>query len=178
MWVNALGIITGMANKMLFGNRTMMQFIREAMGNIQKTLDRKASIALARIIWSSPFPTFFCCCGLNIMPKGNDWILETRTRLAMSRNKGGWFPLDSSAMVTSHLCQWCWLTTTTLTKAIGNIVRDIIGLHKNLHFLCHVPGRLQRRWDNFIGLLQSILPHLNEWDNNPETFCCLHGLKL
>lgn len=106
---------------------------------------------------SSPRPTFVWAKFINALPE----IFFGRE----PRHKGVVVPADISHWLAFFPSlagalmgrKFGLLSATTLTVAIGNIVRGIIGVHRELTFLVSNPGALARRCPVFLSVVTGVI---------------------
>lgn len=139
-----------MSNNHAIGDGTIMQFVGKAVGVNCLAVYPKFAIASSHVR-AHPLPTLVGAALVYLLPKTDDRINAP----VVAGNKAFRLALDPSISGAGLERNWGELSTTTLAITIGNfvggVVRGIMGLHRNLSFLCQVPGRYQRRWDNCVS---------------------------
>lgn len=115
-----------------------------------------------------PLPAFIGSAYVNLFPKARHEIAAR----GMTSNKTQWFAFDDAELAMRSWRESSFFATTTVAITVRDFVRGIIGVHKNLHFLCQASERLATLPRRFAFNFRSfILPHLNEYGN-------VHGRDL
>lgn len=154
--IAARGIVAFMASNQAIGNWAMRQFVSDTMRQegLTATANMDSSIAHA-ICAALPFPAIIGAKYLHARPESiGDWA-ETGI---VPMNVTKWFALHMAAPVFVSCRNASLFAATAVAITVGNVVRGIMGLHKNLLILVPSPRTLARRWDNFIGCYSSIIP--------------------
>lgn len=141
--INTRGIVARVTNICARGYRPIVQFVRKTVCAV-KSLPSPERPVSARLLSSLPRPTIIRAALVYLFPEAVGG--GARPKMVM---------VDESALSRRELGYGNGLSTSTFTQLWG-----IIGVHENLHFSCHVPGRYQRRWDNFIGCYRSIVAQI------------------
>lgn len=141
--INARRIVARVTDIRVRGDRAIVQFVRKAMRAILFFASPERSVS-SRLFGPLPQPTIIWAALVHLFPE----TIGGRARLNV-------VILDESSLPRRKLGSGERLPTSTFAQFWG-----IIGAHENLHFSCHVPGRYQRRWDNFIGCYRSILAQM------------------
>lgn len=148
------GIVATMTNKHAFGNRAIMKFIGDTMGKgsrIRTHSNKTISLFAAR---TCPEPTSISF--VNFDPKSfRQWFIGLMTWFAasvMTVNKSSRLAFNISFFAICKSRNRCGQSTTAFAEFYRGLVRGMIVHSKfSLLELAHVPSRLQRCWDNFIG---------------------------
>lgn len=150
-------IIAFVADVQAFRDWAIRQYPCDTVGG--SGLLVKSGVPVALVISATlPFPTIVWAENFYLCPKMfRDGGRATETCM-VSMNEAKRFALYLAALVCVSCRNLRLLSATAMAITVGNIIRGIMGLHKNLHFLCHVPGCYQHRWDNFIGCYSFIIP--------------------
>jgi hypothetical protein len=143
--INTGGIIAAMADKHIFGNRAIVEFIGNAMsiGSWRGTHGNESITFCAK--GTSPDPT---AIGLvDFAPKA---LCERFSKLMTwnIKNRLTYYPSQRGDGLARSVC---FSATAAMTITVGNIVRGMIGVHENLHFSAKPPNDSPRCGGNFIG---------------------------
>lgn len=154
--IDARRIVARVTDIRVRGDRAIVQFVRKAMRAILFFASPERSVS-SRLFGPLPQPTIIWAALVHLFP-------ETISRWARALM----MMIDESSLPRRELGGGNGLAASTFAQFCG-----IIGVHENLRFSCHVPGRYQRRWDNFIGCYRSILAQTGSGDK----YCTavLHG---
>lgn len=141
--IDARRIVARVTDIRVRGDRAIVQFVRKAMRAILFFASPERSVS-SRLFGPLPQPTIIWAALVHFFP-------ETISRWARALM----MMINESSLPRRELGGGNGLSASTFAQFWG-----IIGVHENLHFSCHVPGRYQRRWDNFIGCYRSILAQM------------------
>lgn len=131
-------IIAFMANQHAFGDWSIGQFVRESMRrNVSRVVFELAIAAAAFVAFATkPEPTVIQSASIHHCPKS---IFRLGHASAMAAKKLTGLALDPFVAFIVAWRNSCLLSTTAMAKAVGNIKRGIMGLHKKFTFLVSRP---------------------------------------
>jgi hypothetical protein len=120
--IHTRSIVALVTDKHPFGDGAMMEFVAHAVRNI--ILVAMAHMAVTARLCALPFPAFVWLSFGNIFPKG--FLKGYRKSLVL-------MTVDEVVLLAGVTVAGNFLSATALAQDLG---RGIMGLHKNLQFLC------------------------------------------
>lgn len=136
--VDAFLVVATMADIQAFGNGAKVYFPR----NTVRILSLRPITYLAVSIGGHrtfPKPTLIECFGINVTPKPlPDW----KNLTSMARNIMHWLAFGMSKTLTCFFGYRCLLTAATLTIAVWDFLRGIIGVHRKRLLSVSKPGAI------------------------------------
>lgn len=141
IWIRTTAIIACVTSLETVGNRAFMQFITKAMGfnsglcSVHSTPARHEAVTTS-VNSSRPIPT---TCLFIFADSAEKIFFATLLGcflfVSIIYERFG-LPFHMTKAFVGFWRDWSFLTTTAMAVTVGNIVRGIIGVHKNLQFLC------------------------------------------
>lgn len=154
--VHTRGIVALVKYMQPIGYGAEMKLVRYAMRQ-QRVVAFRAktcSAVSSTIPVALPLPAISWAALVNVLPE----FLVGRFVAVMPTDKSNGLPFNMAASLVVALGNICQLPATAMTKAVGNIVRGMIGVHENLHFSAKPPNDSTRCGGNFIGCYSFIIP--------------------
>ncbi len=171
-WIYARWIVATMTHEHTLLDRDVVDFVGNTMCKKMAVSRQKASVPIAKFL-SLPEPTIVGRSRGDVFPES----LTVGNFVLMTRNVFVRFALDVSMARVILQRERRSLSTSAMTKAVGCIVRGIIGAHKNLQFLCQAQDAVNVAGHFLLGCYRSILAHLNEYRKVQRTAELLEASK-
>lgn len=134
-WIHAGRIVASMANMHMVRDWAVRQLPRNAVSRNDLIVKSGLPVTLA-ICVPLPLPTIVKAADLDLHPEMFRGRWGATKASVMPVNKPFRFTFHVAAPIFVSCGNGCLLSTTAVAITVGNIVRGIMGLHKNLHFLC------------------------------------------
>lgn len=135
--VDAGWIVARVTNKHAVWNWPVMHFVTYARGDLIAAISVDHAIAVAKFA-ALPFPAIIWAALVNLRPKAHLKGLADRVWRAplMPIDIANGLAFDLFVLRSGFRSYACFLAASAKAVAIGDAVRGIMGLHKNLQFLC------------------------------------------
>lgn len=146
--IDAWRIVTMMTDEHAFWNGAKVQYVTEAM---RPVIVKLAMLTLAAA--AKPPPTFVRAAFVYLRPES---LFDGRMHV-MTSSVTKWLAFDLSASCLTSGCNGCRQATAAFAE-LWSIVRGMIGVHKNLHFLCRAGDCYKQSPGISMSFTRSIIP--------------------
>ncbi len=139
--IHAAAIVAMMADAHVVRDGAIVEYITNTVRSMKRYAVKLGfAVAIALDIQSAlPFPTIVGAAPVYLLPKADSRRAfgdDGRNPNVMTVKKAIRFTFDGAALHARFLGDVGLLSTTAMTVTVGNVVRGIMGMHKNLQFLC------------------------------------------